>query len=47
MEQWDATSWEEIIHEHGLVVGNNDRPTHSWTRHDIMGKSVSDLILAN
>jgi hypothetical protein len=46
-EQRDTTYWEEIIDENGLVVGNDDRPTHYWTRHDSMGESIIDLTLAN
>jgi len=46
-ERRDATYWEEIIHEHGLVIGNDNRPTHYWMRHDSMGESVIDRTLAN
>jgi hypothetical protein len=46
--EWrDATYWEEIIDEHGLVIGNDDRPTHYWTRHNSMGESITDLTLGN
>ena len=44
-ERRDATCWEQMIDEHGLVIGNDDQPTHYWTRHDSMGKSVIDLTL--
>ena len=27
-EQREATYWEKIIEEHGLAIGNDDRPTH-------------------
>jgi hypothetical protein len=43
----DVTYWEEIIDEDGLVIGNDHRPTHYWTRHDSMGESVIDLTMAN
>jgi hypothetical protein len=46
--EWtDAIHWETIIDRHGLVIGNDDRPTHYWTRHDSMGESVRALTLGN
>jgi hypothetical protein len=42
----DTTCREEPIDEHMLVIGNDNRPTHYVTRHDIMGESVIDLSLA-
>ena len=46
-ERRDATYWEGIIDNHGLVIWNDDRPTQYWTRHDSMGESIIDLTLAN
>jgi hypothetical protein len=46
-ERRDAMYWEEIIHEHRLAIGNDDRPAHYWTKYDSMGESVIDLTLAN
>jgi hypothetical protein len=44
-EQRDATYWAEIIDEHRLVIGNDDRPTHYWTSQGSMGESVIDRTL--
>jgi hypothetical protein len=33
-ERRDAAYWEDIPEEHGLVIGNNDRRTHPWTRNE-------------
>jgi hypothetical protein len=46
-ERRDAAYWEDIIDEHGLVIGNDDRPTHHWTRNESEGESIIDLTLAN
>jgi hypothetical protein len=46
-ERRDATYYEDNKDEHGLVIGNDDRPSHYWTRHDSMGESVIVLALAN
>ena len=43
----EATYWAEIIDEYGLAIGNNDRPTHYWTRNQSEGVSIMDLTLAN
>jgi hypothetical protein len=43
----DATYREAIIGKHRVVIGNDDWPTHYWTRHNSMGESVIDLTLAN
>ena len=46
--EWrDATYWAQIIGEHRLAFGNENRPSHHWTRHDSMGGSIIDLTLAN
>lgn len=42
-----ATYWEEIIDKHRLVIGNDDWPTHYWTRQDSMGESVIHQTLPN
>jgi len=46
-EQRDATYWEDIMDQHGPLIGNDNRPTNHWTRHDSMGESIIDLTLAN
>ena len=54
-QRWDprcterrrAAYWGEIIDEHGLVIGNDDRPTHYWMRNECEGASIVDLSLAN
>jgi hypothetical protein len=46
-ERRDATQYEEIIDEYGLVIRNDNLPTHYRTRHDSMGESVIDLTLPN
>ena len=46
-ERIEAVYWEGIIDEHGLVIGNQDRPTHHWMRNQSEGKSIIDLTLAN
>jgi len=45
--QRNATSWETLIDENGLEVGNDGQCTHYWTREDYKGESVIDLTLAN
>lgn len=39
--------YEEMIDRHGLVLGNDDRPTHYRMRNKSNCKSISDLALAN
>jgi len=40
--EWrDASNWGEIRYEHGLVIGNDDRSTHYWTRNKSQGLSTS------
>jgi hypothetical protein len=46
-ERKEAAYWEGIIDEHGLVVGDDDRPTHYWTRIENKGVSIIDQTLAN
>jgi len=46
-ETRDATYWEEIIDEPGLVIVYDHQPTDYWTRHNSMGGSVIHLTLAN
>jgi len=46
-EQRVASHQEEIIDEHGLVIGNDDRPTHYRMRHNSIAESFIDLTLAN
>ena len=46
-ERRDSTFREAIKDDHRLVIGNDDRPTYDWTRHDSMGEFVIDLTLAN
>jgi len=46
-KQRDARFWDQIIDEHGLVIGNQDGATHYWTRHDSMGESILDLTQAH
>jgi len=36
-ERRDAAYWDDITDEHGLVLGNDDRPTHNWTRNESEG----------
>lgn len=46
--EWrDATYWEGSLDEHGLVIGNDDRPTHYWTRPDSKAQCVIHLTVAN
>ena len=47
MEYWDATYCEEILDDHWLVLGNDDRPTHYWTWYHTMGESIIALTLAH
>ena len=46
-ERRDAAYWEDIIDEHGLLIENDDRPTHHWTKNESEGESIIDLTLAN
>jgi len=39
--------WEDVIDENRLLIGNDGRPTHHWTREDQEGESAIDLTLAN
>ena len=46
--EWrEASYWEETIHKHGLVIGNDDKPTQYWTRNKCEGESIIDLTLVN
>jgi hypothetical protein len=46
--QWkEATYWEEIIPKHGLVIGNDNQPTHNCMRNESGGGSIIDLTMAN
>jgi len=47
IERRDAAYWEDIINEHGLVIGNDDQPTYHWTRNESEGESIIDLTLVN
>jgi hypothetical protein len=38
---------EGIIHERGLVIGNDDRPTEYWMSNESVGVSITELTLAN
>jgi len=33
--------------EHGLGIGNDDRPIHHWTRNECEGESIIELTLGN
>jgi endonuclease/exonuclease/phosphatase (EEP) superfamily protein YafD len=46
-EQHAATFWEEIIDEHGLEIGNHEKPTHHGARNGEEGESTIDLTLAS
>lgn len=37
-----AAFWEEIIDENALVIGNDDQPTHYWTRDKSKGVFIID-----
>jgi len=41
-ERRDTAYWEDIIHEHGLLIGNDDRPSHHCTRNECEGWSIID-----
>ena len=43
----DSTYCKGIIDKLGLVIGNDDRPTHYWMRHPSMGEAILDWTLAN
>jgi hypothetical protein len=45
--QRNATFWEDVIDENGLVIGNDGRATHHRTREGHEGESVIYLTLAN
>jgi len=45
--QRNAASWEVVIDEYGLEIGNDGRSTNYWTGEDHEGESVIYLTLAN
>jgi len=46
--EWREDSyWEEIVNQHRLGIGNDDWPTHYWTRNESKGVSIIDLTLPN
>jgi hypothetical protein len=46
-EKRAAAYWEEIIHDHRLVIGNFDQPTYHLKRNDSEGEFSRDLTLPN
>jgi len=45
-DQRNAISWEAIIDQYGLEIGNDDWPTHHWARNGKEGEWTIELTLA-